>query len=138
MKKFFAFLVCTALVISLSGCSDFDFNPTGHWKFVSDTLYADGEVADIARAEDNSVLADMKIVFEKSGTGYLTASNVRIDDFTYTYDNEYITITFLENEFHGEITAQFKVSDDRKNITRIENSTENNISYTEEFLYKRI
>ena len=80
----------------------------------------------------------MKIVFEKSGTGYLTASNVRIDDFTYTYDNEYITITFLENEFHGEITAQFKVSDDHKNITRIENSTENNISYTEEFLYKRI
>ena len=138
MKKFFAFLVGTALVISLSGCSDFDFNPTGHWQFVSDTLYADGKIADIARAEDNSILADMKIVFEKSGTGYLTASGVRVDDFTYSYDNEYINITFLENELHEEIAAKFKVSDDGKNITRIENSIEDNISYTEEFLYQRI
>ena len=138
MKKNFAFLICTALVCSMSGCSDFGFNPTGQWQFVSDTLYADGTVADIARAEDNSVLSDMKIIFEKSGTGHLDSVGVKVDDFTYSYDDESITITFLANDYHGEIVAEFKISDDGQTIVRTENSTENNISYTEEYLYKRI
>ena len=119
MKKIFAFLICTALVCSMSGCSDFGFNPTGQWQFVSDTLYADGTVADIARAEDNSVLSDMKIIFEKSGTGHLDSVGVKVDDFTYSYDDESITITFLVNDYHGEIVAEFKISDDGQTIVRL-------------------
>jgi len=139
MKKIFLFLVCTILVFSMSGCSDFGFNPTGEWKFVSDNVYdEERNLIDSALAEDNSILNDLLIVFEKSGTGYTSVTGIKVDEFTYSYDNDSISVTYLPNEYHEEITVEFKPSEDGKNIIRSVTTVENGVTYTEENLYKRI
>ena len=138
MKKFILFLICAVTAVSLCSCSDFGFNPTGHWKFVSDTLYADGKEIDATLAEDNRFLDDMFIIFEKSGTGYLRSSGEKLELFNYSYDNDTITVTYLPNEHHKEVTVQFKPSQDGKTIVRYTHDKENGIDYREENLYKKI
>ena len=139
MKKVILFFILATISISICGCSDFGFNPTGQWKFVSDNVYDDnGTLIDSALAEDNSILGDMVMVFQKSGIGYIDVVGVRSEEFTYSYDNNSITITYLANEYHDEIEAQFKPSDDGKNIVRSLTTVENGITYVEEFLYKRV
>ena len=139
MKKIILFFIIAVISVSMCGCSDFGFNPTGQWKFVSDNVYDDkGSLIDSALAEDNDVLNDMLMVFEKSGTGYVQVSGIRSDEFTYSYDNNSVTLTYLPNEYHDKIITQFKPSNDGKNIVRALTTVENGVTYVEEFLYKRI
>lgn len=138
MKKFVLILMCAVMVIFLCGCSDFGFNPTGHWKFVSDTLYADGKEISATRAEDNAILDHMIVIFEKSGTGYIDAYGEKTEFFTYSYDSDSIRVTYLPDGHHGEVTVEFKPSKDGKTIRRISYIKENGVEYREENVYERI
>lgn len=138
MKKIFLFLIAGIIVFSMCSCSDFGFNPTGQWKFVSDILYADGKEIDAAFAQDNDILDNMFIVFEKSGTGYISSYGEKVEVFKYSYDNETVRLTYQPNEYHKEVEVEFKPSKDGKTISRIIVYTENNVEYKEENLYKRV
>lgn len=138
MKKFILVLLSVMMIVSLCSCSDFGFNPTGHWKFVSDTLYADGKEISATRAEDNPILDHMIIIFEKSGTGYIDAYGEKTEFFTYSYDNKKISVTYLPNEHHKEITVEFEPSKDGKTLKRIAYSKEKGVEYKEENIYKRV
>ena len=138
MKKFILVLLSVMMIVSLCSCSDFGFNPTGHWKFVSDTLYADGKEISATRAEDNPILDHMIIIFEKSGTGYIDAYGEKTEFFTYSYDNDGVKVTYLPDEHHKEITVEFKLSKDGKTLRRIEYTKQDGIEYREENIFKRI
>ena len=137
MKKLILVLISAVMIISVCSCSDFGFNPTGHWKFVSDTLYADGKEVDVTLAEENNILDNIVIIFEKSGTGYINVYGEKTEFFTYSYD-ENIKVTYLPNGYHQEITVEFKPSKDGKTISRIESYKENGVEYREDNVYKRI
>ncbi len=85
MKKTVSFIASAALILSvasMSGCSDFGFNPLGTWEL------------------DNSIYGDEGIViyyvFEKSGTGYMTFNDEQLDSsFTYTYDDDNVYISYI-------------------------------------------
>jgi len=138
MKKLILVLISAMMVIFLCSCSDFGFNPTGHWKFVSDTLYANGKEISVARAEDNEILDHIIIIFEKSGTGYIDSYGEKTDFFTYSYDNDGVKVIYLSDGHHGEITVEFKPSKDGKTIRRIEQRKENGVEYREENIFKRV
>lgn len=144
MKKFFLFLVTIITILSVGGCSDFGFNPTGYWEFVSDDLYADEKLIDSADFNNVSLLENIIMVFEKSGTGYIDIQGLKTDFFRYKYDDKTITVTYIPNEYHdNEVTVKFSVSQVDSTIYRV--STENKkdsdgnvIHYKEIFSYKKI
>ena len=144
MKKIFLFLTLIFTVLSVGGCSDFGFNPTGHWAFVSDNLYANDELIDSANPENIFMLGKVTMVFEKSGTGYIDVDGFKSDFFRYSYDDKTITVTYLPDEHHSdEVTVKFNVSQVDSTIYRTttkdqKDSDNNSIHYEEIFTYKRV
>lgn len=139
MKKIFLFFLAFITILSLGGCSDFGFNPAGHWQFESDNVYSEGKLIDSATPENIPMLADIIMVFEKSGTGYIKSLGDKTEIFKYSYDNEKVNITYLPNENHkDEIKVEFDISDDGSKLYRVILSNENNIDYKEIFTYKKI
>ena len=144
MKKIFLILTIILTVLSVVGCSDFGFNPTGHWAFVSDNLYANNELIDSATPDNVPMLGKITMVFEKSGTGYIDVDGFKSDFFRYSYDDKTITIKYLPNEHHSdEVTVKFSVSQVDSTIYRTttedkNDSDGNNIHYEEIFAYKRV
>lgn len=123
MKKFFlGITVCISVmsILTLGGCSDFGFNPIGRWKFVLDELYIENSLADsldIEKESDDSVISNMYIVFEKSGTGYFDNNGIKSQYFTYEYTQDTITMTFEPTAYQPEsFTTSYKVIDDGKKI----------------------
>ena len=139
MKKIFLLLLTAFTILSVGGCSDFGFNPTGHWQFESDNVYSEGKLIDSATPENIPMLADIIMVFEKSGTGYIESLGDKTEIFKYSYDNEKVNITYLPNENHkDEIKVEFDISDDGSKLYRVILSNENSTDYSEIFTYKRI
>ena len=144
MKRIFLILAIIFTVLSAGGCSDFGFNPTGHWQFESDNLYANNELIDSATPENVFMLGKITMVFEKSGTGYIDVAGIKSDFFRYSYDDKTITITYLPDEHHSdEVTVKFNVSQVDSTIYRTttedqKDSDGNSIHYEEIFTYQRV
>ena len=144
MKRLFLFLTLMVTVLCVGGCSDFGFNPTGYWQFVSDDLYANDELVDSANPENTPLLGNIVMVFEKSGMGYIDIGGLKTDFFRYSYDSKTVTVVYLPNEHHNdEVTVKFSVSQVNNNIYRTtteeqKDSDGNTIKYEEIFSYKRI
>ncbi len=92
MKKSIILLISilTLLLFTVSGCSDFEFNPIGTWNSSEQRLYADGELMDTTSLENGT---QVSLVFKKSGTGYIDAGTDNKHGFTYTYDSKEVSIT---------------------------------------------
>lgn len=144
MKKIVLFLIAAVMVISMSGCSDFGYNPTGHWVFTSDDLYENDKMIDSVTGEDNEFMSRMFLIFEKSGTGYMDAAGLKTNFFRYTYEGDTVTLTFLPNEYNDEeVVSEFRFSQDGKKLIRTKLTEEpdadgNMATYREEYVYSRV
>lgn len=143
MKKIVLFILSVMVMFSVSGCSDFGFNPTGHWLFVSDDLYENDIQIDSATPENTPFLSNIAIIFEKSGTGYFSADGLKTIFFRYSYDGHTVTVTFENDNNMPETSVQYQVSNDGKTLIRTDLSQEkdedgNIITYREEFVYSRV
>ncbi|MBR2176754.1 MAG: hypothetical protein IJ861_07410 [Clostridia bacterium] len=143
MKKIICMLLSAISVMSLlilSGCSDFEFNPIGKWKFTDDILYQNGEIIDHATTKD---LLDTIYVFEKSGTGYISVDNRRSLEFTYDYDDSSITLHFPDRNNTAEtVDVLYNLSDDNTQMIRTETEEADDgeggtITYKEEYIISR-
>ncbi len=144
MKKICLMAVAVMLLLAMSGCSDFGYNPTGYWVFTSDDLYENDKMIDSVTGEDNDFMARMFLIFEKSGTGYMDAAGLKTNLFTYTYEGDTVTLTFLPNEYNPEeVVSEFRFSQDGKKLirTKITQEPDSNgdmATYREEYIYSRV
>ncbi len=149
MKKILISILLVALTMTslfLSGCSDFNFNPTGRWNFSEDLLYINDELAEKTTAENDIRMNNVSIVFEKSGTGYIDSHTKSKIKFTYEYNNNEVTVIMPDKSDNpnkpDNRRIKYMVSDDWKTLSRIDTQTitdENGkkITYREEFVYKK-
>ncbi len=135
MKRLIGILA-VMLALSAGGCAEFGFNPTGYWQFSEENTYVDNDLKGAIHAADDKRYADIFMVFEKSGTGYLNAGGTKMEQFTYSYDSKTVTVVYLPNEHHSDsVTVKFAVADNT--LVRTETSEEGGVAYREEFIYTR-
>lgn len=106
-------VLCTLSPVSMSGCSDFDFNPIGSWKITSDKIYDDGKffsdekpgylhtVNEETKESEWVYIGDIIYTFGKSGTGIVSVDDqkerVQTQEFTYEYTDKQVTIHVSDN-----------------------------------------
>ena len=98
MKKILSAIFSVIMMISIcsmTGCSDFDFNPIGVWEYTDEVLYVDGKEF-LHRTKETMQYESMQYIFEKSGTGYITVDGDRALSFTYDYDDSKIILHMLK------------------------------------------
>ena len=138
MKRLLS-MVLTAVIfvsiISMSGCDDFGFNPTGSWKLTKDTFYLDGEYwyedkpGYLGAEEGGIYVGDMIYTFGKSGVGNIYTDDLYIQDFTFDYEGEEITVHMADpkNKYGSQdfIYKAGKDKDGNETITRTDIATVN-------------
>ena len=120
MKKTFSVLLAlTAILftISASGCSDFQNNPTGVWKLDHVEMLKDGKF--VLNREDYSMVIGMKLVFSKSGTGYIDFKGSKGNNFEYDYSGTDLTM-YVEGETTDseKVGVEYHISEDGSYIYR--------------------
>ena len=133
------------MICCLSGCGDFAFNPIGTWHYAEHNYYADEELFQHDTPENETMMKNVSLVFQKSGTGYVDSGTDDHLGFTYEYNDKEITMTMDSalNKQDGKKTAvTYLVSDDGKTIMRVMEQTIKSkdgkeIPYREEFIYQR-
>ncbi len=106
--------------LSMTGCSDFDFNPIGKWKltsdktFMDDKLYSEEKIGylmiDAGEGKDPvpMYMGDLIYTFTKSGTGIITVYNEKngnsfdAQDFTYEYDDKEVVLYISDDNMRRE------------------------------------
>lgn len=78
------------VLLSLSGCADFAFNPIGRWTYTEERTYIDDVLTASIPADKGF---DTALVFTKSGTGYIDTGASDHLPFTYEYTDTTVTIT---------------------------------------------
>ncbi len=139
MKKLLTIILTAAVfvsVMSMSGCSEFGFNPTGSWKLTKDTFYLDGKFwyddkPGYMGSEEGGYIyvGDMIYRFGKSGVGSIYTDDLYIQDFTFDYEGEEITVHMSDpqNKF-GLQNFTYKAGRDKdgnETITRTDIATVN-------------
>lgn len=137
--------------LSMSGCSDFSFNPIGSWKLTSDKIYCDGQFfrdekpgyitdTDEKTGEEKNVyVGDIVYNFGKSGRGTICVDDgkqsVKTQEFTYVYTDNEITLSVwsdyslkknLENA-----TVKLAVETDKDGSTVLKNQSDFTANDTE-------
>ncbi len=122
-----------ASAVSLSGCSDFSFNPIGKWKLSSDIIYCDGKFFSDEKPgymktalNDNSdpsyiYMGDLIYSFGKSGTGTVSVDDgksvTKTMDFTYTYTDKEVTIHLTDDYYRrnnlDSVEVRYSVENDK-------------------------
>lgn len=117
MKRLACVLITVLIFVSsafMSGCSDFEFNPVGHWRLTDDILYADGQEIEHDRPEDMA-FKYFEYVFGKTGTGYIAVNGTKTFDFTYEYEGNTVTV-LINDPYSG------KKPEENKNIFSLSDS----------------
>lgn len=156
MKKRFSSAIAAVLMIaacllsslSMSGCSDFGFNPVGSWKLTSDKIYIDGQFASDEKpgylktegSKENNYepvfiyMGDLVYKFGKSGTGIICVDNqeevLQTQDFTYEYnDNEvilYISDDYSRRNNFDPVEMHYAVKKDKEGNFILQNEDKAN------------
>ncbi|MBQ8133144.1 MAG: hypothetical protein IJ192_01845 [Clostridia bacterium] len=140
-------------VLSMSGCDDFGFNPTGSWKLTKDTFYLDGEYwyedkpGYIGSEEEGyAYIGNMIYKFGKSGVGSIYMDDTYIQDFTFDYEKEEITVHMSDpKNKYGTKNFIYKAGKDKdgnETLTRTDIETANDDEgdqheLREEFIFTR-
>lgn len=144
MKRIIAITaaVIAAVLLTMSGCSDFAFNPIGRWEAVEMRTYEDGKMIETADQKELGGAGRSALVFKKSGTGYIDSGTRNNLEFTYDYNDSEITVTRSVNGLDPVVT-KYKVTDNGSTLTvtlsEFEDLNSNGIksSYREEMVFKR-
>lgn len=138
---FFAVLMA-AVLLTLSGCSDFSFNPIGRWKADVLKIYEDGKLIETRDTKELGIQDQLELVFKKSGTGYIDSGTKNNLDFTYDYTDSEVTLNRHAKDAEPVVTV-YKVTDNGNTLSvtlaEYEDLNKNGIksTYREEMIFKR-
>ncbi len=141
---------CVLSSASMSGCSDFSFNPIGNWKLSSDKIYCDGRFfsdekpgylkMDSGDPDNPSFIymGDLIYHFTKSGTGTVTVEDgkesVKTMDFTYEYTDHSVTMNIkdiaAQKNNYDSIQVTYEVVKDKNGNTILRNQDKFNANDT--------
>lgn len=118
MKKIITIMaaVIAAVLLTMSGCSDFAFNPIGRWEAAEMRTYENGKLSDTKDADDMGGSVKTALVFKKSGTGYIDSGTRSKLDFTYDYNDSEVTVTRSVNGLDPVVTV-YSVTDNGSTLT---------------------
>ena len=137
-----ALAVIAAVLLTLSGCSDFSFNPIGRWEVSEMRLYEDGSIKETKDTKQLGMSSGVALVFKKSGTGYIDSGSGNPLDFTYNYNDSEVIISRSVND-SPPIETKYRVIDDGTSLSVTLSSYDDinakgkKCSYSEEMIFKR-
>ena len=144
MKKTIAIIaaVIAAVLLTLSGCSDFAFNPVGRWEAVEMKIYEDGKLSETKSIDELGSSVQAALVFKKSGTGYIDSGTRNKLDFTYDYNDSEVKVSRSANG-SDPVETVYTVSDNGSALSvtvseyEATNSKGTESTYREEIIFKR-
>ncbi len=142
MKRYVAigFVLLSVIVLCMSGCSDFRFNPIGTWTFSELKEYKDGKLIQTITSDEDPYMKEATLTFKKSGTGYI-GGNKKDQKFTYEYTDDSVTLNITDKS-NDNYDVDYEVRDNGGSLVRIiekESVDENGkkVSLREEVIFKR-
>ncbi len=156
MKKTFRLLAAAGLLIclcclSMSGCSDFDFNPIGNWTLSSNKTYIDDNLFKddrpgymLMQTQDSAepeyvYIGDLVYCFYKSGTGIMMmdtpSQQIQTQEFTYEYTDKqvvlHITDEVSKKNNADPVTMIYDIEKDKDGNIILKNQNRSKVNDTE-------